>query len=99
MRVLLYLDVSDNNLGKLVPPEGWTKGSYISGGKYHWSHTDGHNEEGVIPSGSMPDGVIALADAIPGMKAMTSLNLASNSLRAQGVEIVADAMWCIKVSN
>jgi Leucine-rich repeat (LRR) protein len=82
---LTSLDVSDNNLGKLLPQEGWTKGAWIrhNGGEiYHWSHTDGRKEEGVMPSGSKPDGIVALANAIPDMGALTSLNLASNNLGA-----------------
>jgi hypothetical protein len=34
-------------------------------------------------------GVIAIADAIPDMGAMTSLNLASNDLGAEGGKIIA----------
>jgi hypothetical protein len=37
------------------------------------------------------DGAIAVADAISGMKAMTSLDLASNGLCAEGAKIVAEA--------
>jgi hypothetical protein len=41
-------------------------------------------------------GIIALADAIPDMGAMTSLNLASNYLRADGAKIVAEAIKVTK---
>ena len=41
-------------------------------------------------------GLITLADAIKGMKALTSLNLSSNDLKAEGAKIVAEA---IKVTN
>jgi hypothetical protein len=41
-------------------------------------------------------GIIALADAIPDMGALTSLNLALNKLNAEGAKIVAEA---IKVTN
>jgi hypothetical protein len=34
-------------------------------------------------------GIIALADAIPDMGAMTSLNLASNKLGSEGAKIIA----------
>jgi hypothetical protein len=34
-------------------------------------------------------GVAALADVIPGMAAMTSLNLASNELGVEGAKIIA----------
>jgi hypothetical protein len=40
-------------------------------------------------------GVIALADAIPDMRAMTSLNLALNYLRAAGAKVIAEAIKVI----
>jgi hypothetical protein len=39
--------------------------------------------------GTNMSGVVALADVIPGMGAMTSLILASNDLRAEGAKIIA----------
>jgi hypothetical protein len=41
-------------------------------------------------------GIIAIADALPGIGALTSLNLSSNNLKAEGGKIVAEA---IKVTN
>jgi hypothetical protein len=41
-------------------------------------------------------GVTALANAIPDMRALTSLNLSSNRLNARGARVIADA---IKVSK
>jgi hypothetical protein len=41
-------------------------------------------------------GPIAIADAIKDMRALTSLNLSSNKLKAKGAEIVAEA---IEVTN
>jgi hypothetical protein len=41
-------------------------------------------------------GIIALANAIPDMGALTSLNLSSNNLKAEGAKLVAEA---IKVTN
>jgi hypothetical protein len=90
MGALTALNLASNNLGQLVPPEGWTKGGYIRYPDiHHWSHTDGRKEEGVVPSESKPAGIVALADAIPDMRAMTSLNLASNKLGVEGAEIIA----------
>jgi hypothetical protein len=82
MRALSHLDVSDNELGQLVPPEGWTRGDYIpsSGDKYHWTHTDGRKEGGVVPSESKPGGIIALANVIPGMGALLRLDISNNQL-------------------
>jgi hypothetical protein len=37
-------------------------------------------------------GVIALADVIPGMGAMSALNLSENSLQADGVNIICEAL-------
>ena len=37
-------------------------------------------------------GVVAISDAIPTMGALTSLNLASNKLKAEGVKHVAEAI-------
>jgi hypothetical protein len=44
-------------------------------------------------------GIIALANAIPDMRAMTSLNLASNSLSAEGAKIVAAAIKVTKCAR
>jgi hypothetical protein len=41
-------------------------------------------------------GVIALANALPAMGAMTSLNLASNYLHANGAKIIAEAIKVLK---
>jgi hypothetical protein len=41
-------------------------------------------------------GFIAIADVIPGMRAMTSLDLASNSLMVEGAKIVAEAIKVTK---
>jgi hypothetical protein len=41
-------------------------------------------------------GIIALADAINDMGALTSLNLASNELEAEGANIVAEAIKVTK---
>jgi hypothetical protein len=89
MRAMTSLNISSNNIGKLVPPEGWS--NQYSDGSGEWSHTDGRKQRG-WPAGSKPQGVIALADGIKNMGAMTSLNLASNGLGAEGAKIVAEAI-------
>jgi hypothetical protein len=79
MRALTFLNISHNRIGDLVLPEGWTKGDsgYPDFGKY--KHTDGRKQDRA-PEGSKPDGVIAVANAIKNMGALTSLNLASNGI-------------------
>jgi len=79
MRALTFLNISHNRIGDLVLPEGWTKGDsgYPDFGKY--KHTDGRKQDRA-PEGSKPDGVIAVANAIKNLGALTSLNLSSNLL-------------------
>jgi hypothetical protein len=92
-RAMTSLNISNTNIGELVPPEGWS--NQYSDRSGQWSHTDGRKQPG-WPAGSKPLGVIALAEAIKNMGAMTSLNLVSNGLGAEGAKIVAKA---IKVTN
>jgi hypothetical protein len=89
MRVMTALNVANNNIGELVLPEGWANG-YVSG-KRGYTHSHGR-EQLAPPAGSKPEGVIALANVIPGMRAMTSLNLASNMIDSEGAKHVAGAM-------
>jgi hypothetical protein len=65
-----------------MPPEGWTKGDYVAGsfGKYHWSHPDGRKEEASLPAESKPVGVIAIANTIPDMGALTKLDISNNNI-------------------
>jgi hypothetical protein len=83
--------LAENNLGELVLPEGWTK-DYHDGQKVY-THTDGREQ---TDKPGKPEGIIALANAIPDMRALTSLNLSLNNLKAEGGKIVAEA---VKVTN
>jgi hypothetical protein len=93
---LSVLNLASNNLGELVLPGGWAKRQVESEEEYNaygeevFVHTDGTKQK-QAPGGSKPGGVIALANAIPDMGAMTSLDLASNRLGAEGAKIVAGA--------
>jgi hypothetical protein len=60
----------------LVLPEGWSKEDVW--GDITYKHADGR-EQKEDPE-SKPKGIIALANAIPDMGALSSLNLASNSI-------------------
>jgi Leucine-rich repeat (LRR) protein len=93
---LTSLNLANNSLGELVPPEGWTKktGGIGSGSPIFFKHADGREQK--QDPGSKPEGIIAIASAIPDMGALTSLNLSSNDLKAEGAKIVAKA---IKVAN
>ena len=96
------LDISNNNLGELVLPEGWTKKSKHNHGMVPWvyEHTDGTKQEN---HPGKPEGVIAIADAITAMGALTLLNVSNNQLcgldeyrrgtyDASGVTALADAI-------
>jgi hypothetical protein len=94
MGALTSLDVSSNNLGMMSSKEGWTRGD--NGMYYSPSPGGGGQWDKPEEVEFKPFGVIALADAIPGMEALTSLNLSSNKLKAKGAKIVGEA---IKVTN
>jgi hypothetical protein len=84
MGALMSLDVSSNQLGMLATEDGWIS-RYGHG---PWVHPDGRSQN-EKPDGLKPLGVIAIANAIPDMGAMTSLNLASNELGLEGAKIIA----------
>jgi hypothetical protein len=78
--------LASNNLGELVLPElgCWTEKyeQFDGDGKWQdvYTHTDGSKQ---IENPGKPEGIIALANAIPDMRAILSLNLLKNSI---GVE-------------
>jgi hypothetical protein len=73
---LSVLNVASNSLGWNVLPEGWN----CSDNELlvlEYTHTDGRKQD---QHPGQPDGLIALADAIKDMAAITSVNLLSNSI-------------------
>jgi hypothetical protein len=84
---LTSLNLSANKLGQPVVLEGWSRGYHgdYSGDKF-WKHTDGRRQN---ENPAKAVGIVAIANAIPDMRAMTSLNLASNSLGVEGAKIIA----------
>jgi hypothetical protein len=81
---LTVLNLASNNLGELVPPDGWTKRNaqsreeYDAHGNVWYEHTDGTEQK--EDPGSKPEGIIALANVIPDMGALSVLSLKSNCL-------------------
>jgi hypothetical protein len=69
---LTSLDVSHNDIGQLVLPEGWYS-DHESG----YEHTDGREQK---KNPGKPEGCIALANAIPDMRALASVNLLKNKI-------------------
>ena len=80
---MTHLDISSNNL---------TRGKWINALGDN-DRNDGSNYETNMA------GVIALANAIPDMGAMTSLDLAGNNLDAEGAKIVAEAIKVTKFTS
>jgi hypothetical protein len=73
MRALLSLNLAANNLGQLVLPAGYKKTPYMQ----QWTHSDGSK---VTENPAEPEGVIAIADVIPDMRALTKLILKHNGM-------------------
>jgi hypothetical protein len=79
MRALTSLDLSNNSLGQPSDlPEGWSEPN-PGNPDYRFEHTDGRHQA-APPEGSKFEAIIALADAIKDMGAMTSLNLSRNDI-------------------
>jgi hypothetical protein len=88
---LTLLNLAQNDLGELVLSEGWTKtGDGFYDGPIVFKHADGREQkEG---PGSKPEGIIAIANAIPDMGALTSLDISENELHAEGTKLLAEAV-------
>ena len=79
---MTILDISNNQLGRLSIPEGWKTGTQ-SKGKHKGRQTfkaPGGKWSFDPPPNAKPDGVIAIANAIPAMGALTSLDISSNNI-------------------
>ena len=69
---------------------------------YKYRHTDGRKTD-TKPEGEefKPEGIIALANAIPDMRAMTSLNLASNYIclsgNMDGIKAISSAVKVLAI--
>jgi hypothetical protein len=78
MGALSELNLASNNLGALVLPEGWTKKRERFDGMWQvFIHADGTKQ---IEDPGKPEGIIALANAIPDMRALTKLDISNNNI-------------------
>jgi hypothetical protein len=78
MRALTFLDMSNNSLGEIVLPEGWTIGvgyDYLKSDEYR--HADGRKQ---MNSPGKAEGIITIANAIRDMEAISSVNLLKNAI-------------------
>jgi hypothetical protein len=99
------LNVSDSNIGQCVQdPElmklhGVTHGKSKSGKMFYWSKDDKNLGEECPAHCCSPMGAIAIANAIPDIRALTSLDISKQAdkygnygLRAEGAKCLAEAL-------
>eukprot|EP00935_MAST-01C_sp_MAST-1C-sp1_P001097 g1097.t1 len=107
---LTSLNISSNNIGEMTLPEGWrVYGRYAADGRGHtgyavvYKHTDGRGQRSP-PTGSKPEGAIALANAISAKNsgALTHLDISNQThemfgrtfggIGAEGAKAIAEAL-------
>jgi hypothetical protein len=89
MGALSFLNLAGNSLGNLVEgplPDGWK--SKDDDDSAPWLRIEDGHKQNKHPN-AKPEGIIALANVIPDMGAMTSLNLASIELGDERAKIIA----------
>jgi hypothetical protein len=69
--------LAENNLGERVLPEGWTEAWKPDYSGKEYTHTDGR-EQDLHPA--KPEGIVALAAAIPGMGPLIKLDISGNNI-------------------
>ena len=73
------LNISKNDIGELVLPDGWSHSRKFSDRDAPYKHTDGRRQK-EPPADSSPDGVIALAGAIKNSRVLAILDLSTNRI-------------------
>jgi hypothetical protein len=82
------LNLASNNLGELVLPQGWSEGWKADGSAQEYTHTDGSKQD---QHPGKPECIIALANAIPNMGALSKLVLTMNHIPATEAGILNTA--------
>ena len=97
IRALETLNISNNSIGQLVPPEGWSvveNSEDGDGAAISLKHVDGRISSS-WPEASQPAGAIALASGIKSdrvSQVLTALDVSSNCLYASGAQHIACAI-------
>jgi hypothetical protein len=86
-RALSVLNLASNNLGEIVLAAGWR--SKDGDGYYPWVGPDGQEQD---EKPGKPDGIIAIANAIPDMGAISSVNLLKNRIDSDQAEALASML-------
>ena len=89
---LTSLNISSNNIGELLLPEGWSKKTNYQGEFKHYKHTDGRKQE-EAPEGSEPVGALALINAIKNNVALEKLDTSNNNIE-QGEVLLELEIGC-----
>lgn len=90
MGAMTSLDISNNSIGLIdIFPDGWS--SKDNDGCAPFVHTDGRKQT-VVPEGAKSSGVIAIANVIPDMRALSHFDISSNDLRTEGGKALAEAL-------
>jgi hypothetical protein len=76
-RALSVLNLASNSLGEIVLAAGWRSKDNDDGAP--WVGPEGQEQD---EKPGNPEGIIAIVNAIPDMRALTSLNISSNTIGA-----------------
>eukprot|EP00935_MAST-01C_sp_MAST-1C-sp1_P001580 g1580.t1 len=91
MGALTSLDFSNNSIGGLVLPEGWEEQEEDEDHDWEpWYKRIDGQEQTQHPG--QPEGVIAIANAIPTMGALVKFDISKNEIRAEGGKALAEAL-------
>jgi hypothetical protein len=77
-RALTFLNLANNSLAELVLSKGWTTTGDGFFDPIVFKHADGREQK--EDPGSKPEGIIAIASAIPDMRALSKLDVGDNSI-------------------
>jgi hypothetical protein len=88
---LSVLNLAYNNLGELVLQQGWTQVVNKETNRYEFEHIDGRTVPWEQNPGK-PEGIVALANAIRDMRALSHFDISKNSLNAEGGRLLAEAL-------
>ena len=90
MGALTSLNISNNRIGWLALPEGWKDIEHA--GKQHFLKPGSSSYSLTPPPGAKPEGIIAIANAIPTMGALVKFDISNNSLYEKGATTLAAAL-------
>ena len=90
MGAMTSLDISNNSIGLIdIFLDGWR--SKDNDGRAPFVHTGGRKQN-AVPEGAKSSGVIAIANVIPDMRALSHFDISSNDLRTEGGKALPEAL-------